>query len=587
MNKQVLFYNGLIYAQKELKDNIDEINRINVFPVADGDTGSNLLISFEDNHLAFDDGRPINEQLKLFAEALFAKASGNSGFICYLLFTALANNMQNSKAFKPIDFAQALLLAVTQTITEIENYVDGSMLSFSQELARLIIQSGFKKWDKELYDFLDSSIQSVLKETSLKNPILSSSGVIDAGSLGLSIWFMGLFYSLCEVEASKYNKTPNRLVEADVGCNEEVKNQPPNYRYCVQATLGNMKSDQKTIDRLLRSSGDCSLSMVHDSVMRFHIHTDNPQTLFSELMSYSTVKDVKIDDMKMQYHTANNNQAIAIVTDSSADIPNEIKEKYKIYVIPLLITLGPQKMLDGLTVSANSLATLIEGNIDYPKTSSPAPGNIDKIFNLLSQNYEHVIAITISSEMSATYSAFSNAAREYPNISVIDSKRNSGAHGLVVSEIAKSIEKGATAEKVIDVAEDIIASKNIYVMVNNFSAMLKSGRVSKSKAWIAKAINLKPVVGINNAGKGCVVSKTFSHQGQFHALLSLLEKQHKRSKIKGFKTLYVGNYDQACRLDKKLSEILNIKSYGVLHASPVISLHAGQGALAVAIDQEV
>lgn len=587
MNVQVIFYNGLIDAQNKLRNHIDEINRINVFPVADGDTGTNLLISFEDNHLAFDDKNTINDQLRLFSEALFAKASGNSGFISSLLFTALANNMQNSNEFKPIDFAKALSLAVNQSITEIENYVDGSMLSFSEALACLIIQKGFKNWDKELYDFLDNSIQSVLKETSLKNPLLSSSGVIDAGSLGLSIWFMGLFSSLCGVEVSKNNTTPSRLVEDDVGCNEELKNKPPNYRYCVQATLGKMKIDEKTIVKLLRSSGDCSLNIVHDSVMRFHIHTDKPQALFSELMGYSTVKDVKIDDMKMQYHTANNSQTVAIVTDSSADIPEEIKEKYNIYVIPLSITQGSQKMLDGLTVSSDSLATLIENNIDYPKTSSPAPRNIDKIFNLLSHNYQHIIAITISSEMSATFSAFSKVAREYQNIHVIDSKRNSGAHGLVVREVAQLIEKGNSIEEIINMAERIISSKNIYVMVNKFSAMLKSGRVSKSKAWIANTINLKPVVGIDEAGKGVIISKAFSYQGQFNALISLLENHRRRSNIKGFTTLYVGDYEQAFRLNKKLTEILNVKSYGILHASPVISLHAGQGALAVAIDQEV
>lgn len=587
MNEQVLFYDGLICAQSELRNNIDEINRLNVFPVADGDTGTNLFISFEDNHLTFDEKRPIKEQIRLFAEALFTKASGNSGFISSLLFTALANNMQNNRDLTPIGFARALSLAVTQAITEIDNYVDGSMLSFSEALANLMIQKGFKNWDKNLYDFLDSSIHSILKETSLKNPLLSSSGVIDSGSLGLSIWFMGLFSSLCRVESSTTNTSTARSFEDNASCNEELKNEPPNYRYCVQATIGNMALNDKAIENLLRNSGDCSLNITHKSVMRFHIHTDKPQALFSELMHLATVKDVKIDDMKMQYHTANHSENVAIVTDSSADIPNAIKEKYNIYVIPLSITQGDQKMLDGLTVSAESLASLIEGNTEYPKTSSPPPGNIAKLFQLLSKNYQHVIAITISSEMSATFSAFSKAAKDYQNIYVIDSKRNSGAHGLVVSEVAQLIEKGNSIEKIMNMSERIISSKNIYVMVNNFSAMLKSGRVSKGKAWVANTINLKPVVGIDDAGKGVVSSKAFSQQGQFNALISLLETQRRRSNIKGFTTLYVGDYEQACELNKKLTELLKVKSYGILHASPVISLHAGQGALAVAIDQEV
>lgn len=587
MNKQVLFYNGLIFAQKTLRDNIDAINQINVFPVADGDTGSNLLMSLEDNHLSFNENYPIKSQIKLFAEALFQKASGNSGFICSLLFTALAQHIEAHDTFQPVNFAHAMQLAVRESINEIEDYVDGSMLSFAEALALLMIESGFKHWDKALYHFLDNAIQSILKETSLKNPILSSSRVIDAGSLGLSIWFMALFSSLCEMELQQHSFKKSSSIENNVGCDEALTHGTPNYRYCVQATLGNINVDVGNINNLLHGSGDCSLKITHGSAMRFHIHTDKPQTLFPQLMRYSTVQDVKIDDMKMQYHAINTNQKIAIVTDSSADISNEHKEKHKIHVIPLSITQGAQKMLDGLTINPESLGDLIEGNTDYPKTASPSPGNISKTLSFLSKHYKKVIAITISSGMSATYRAFSKAAADHSNVYVINSKRNSAAHGFVVTEIAALIEKGNTIEKIINMAERIITSKNIYVMVNNFSAMLKSGRVSRSKAWIADIINLKPVVGIDRTGQGIVLSKTFSQQAQFNALISLLKKQDMRSKIKGFITLYVGDQEQASKLNKKIANILNVKSYGILHASPVISLHAGQGALAVAIDQEI
>ena len=124
-------------------------------------------------------------------------------------------------------------------------------------------------------------------------------------------------------------------------------------------------------------------------------------------------------------------------------------------------------------------------------------------------------------------------------------------------------------------------------MVDNFSAMLRSGRVSKAKAFIANMINFKPIVGIDDAGAGVLLSKCLSRRAQLEYLLKQLNEINTMKPIRGFHTLYVDNQEEAVTLDKKISDILNIKSYGILNVSTVISLHAGSGALAIAIDQEV
>ena len=124
-------------------------------------------------------------------------------------------------------------------------------------------------------------------------------------------------------------------------------------------------------------------------------------------------------------------------------------------------------------------------------------------------------------------------------------------------------------------------------MVDNFSAMLRSGRVSKAKAFVANMINFKPIVGIDDAGEGVLLSKCLSRRAQLEYLLKHLIEINTMKPIRGFHTLYVDNQEEAVALDKKISDILNIKSYGILNVSTVISLHAGSGALAIAIDQEV
>ncbi len=588
MNDCKLFYNGLICAQNILTKNLEEINKINIFPVADGDTGTNLLLSIENIYVEIDKNLPIHTQLQEFVSALFTKASGNSGFILSLLLTEVSGHIIDSDGFSPRKLGTALLKAAYKAKEQIENYVDGSMISFSEDLGNLLIESEYDYWDKKLYEHLSGSFKLILEQTRIKNPLLSSSDVVDAGALGLCYWFTGLFSSLCQVSEIYFHSYNKEIINSDsFDCETISTQESPNFRYCVQATLSLQKKNRDIIDEILMTTGDCNLNIFQKNIMRFHLHTDKTQDLFYKIMKYSVVKSVKIDDMVIQYEASQGYNKIAIVTDSSADIPYKIKEKYKINVIPLCITQGEQKMLDGLTVNPESLARHIESNTVYPKTSSPTLGSIEKLFKLLSSNHQHVIAISISSKMSGTFNSFSRIAKSFANVSVIDSKRNSGAHGLVVSEIARMAHAGQSAKNILEVKEKVISSKNIYVLVNDFSAMLKSGRVSKAKAWISNKINLKPVVGIDNNGKGVIVSKTLSRRKQFKSLLKILKEKNDKAAILGFKTLHVDNYENAKQLDKQISEIFKIKSYGILQASPVISLHAGKGTLAVAIDQGV
>lgn len=582
-----LFYNALINGQKLLAENHQEVNRINIFPVADNDTGTNLLNSIENIYINIDGTQSIPKQFECFTEYLFSKASGNSGFILSILLSELSQLIVEIEDIYPQSFANKLLQASNKAKQKVDSYVEGTMLSYAEELAQSILSAELPHWSKEHFSVIQKAQSISLANTAKHNIHLKKRGVVDSGAMGLHYWLEGFFAGLCQVHAEfeLSQPTANNLINHD-DCHPIIFDEAPTLRYCVQATILIDKENEHKLRQDLSQSGDCTLCINRNNRVRFHIHTNQPQILFASIMQYAEVDEIKVEDMLMQYTASQSDADIAIVTDSTANIPKEILEQHAVYVIPISIIQGNQKMLDGLTISQSMLAKQIALNSAYPKTSLPAPGLIKRTLQHLSNTHKHVIAITISAQMSGTYQAFSQVAAEFDNVSVIDSKRNSAAHGLVVRSIVKLASQGASVQQILERAESIIKQKQIYVLVDNLDAMAKGGRVTQKKARVANFLNLKPLVSVDSLGKGIVIKKSFSKASQVNKLIKVLKKKHREQPIKRFSILHVQNQKEATDLEQKVISILPAESLGVQEASAVISLHAGSGALAIAIDQE-
>lgn len=578
---------GLMYAQVSLLGQVDAINKINVFPVADNDTGTNLYHSIDGIHALISSSLPISIQMQRYADALFDKASGNSGFIFSILFTQLALCWRDSGDLSPQAFGQRLVEAANAAKAKISNYLEGGMISYAEVLATFLIESEITGWSLELFNSIKNKTPLMLKSIAQLNPQLVKYKVVDAGALGLSHWFIGFISAICHVSDFKNTSSKD---DSPFVINHECEHlhveEKPNYQYCVQATIKIHDIQKSRIDALLSEVGDCNLSLYHDDKVRFHVHTDVPKALFAKLMQQSKVLELKVDDMLCQYLSVQSKQTIAIVTDSSADMSDAFIRDNLIHVLPLSITHDQQKMLDGITVDAQTLLDKMRISQEHPKTATPPIGAIKKMFEFLSKNHQHVFAITISAEMSGTFKIFNEVAKSFDNISVINSKRNSGAHGSVVTQVAELAKSGMSYKTVLDRIDRIINATDLFVLVDNFKTMQKSGRVSKSKACFADFINLKPLVGIDESGKGKILSKSLSRRNQKIKLLKHLKSKHAIQPIKSLKVLHVDNLTGAKQLCAELSQQFNNMPCEILHASAAISLHAGFGTLAVSIEQE-
>jgi len=586
MTMSRLLQNALKLAEISLKANLEKINRINVFPVADNDTGSNLFRTVQGAADGLDVLGSSSNLLESYTQSVFLKASGNSGMMFSMFLSHFTACLSCDTAIDLSKLAQALLTASQQSKNQIDDFVSGTLISYIEDVALGMIALKTLSLCEDDFSVLSDLLLTQLNKTSEDNPFLHDTTLVDAGAMGVHYWLTGFLAGLCHVEKNRV--LPEEVEDASVTsqCESVHWETKPNYNYCVQITLNISEKMQSQLSRDLAADGDCNLNLYRHGQSRVHVHTNNSKALFKKIMTYAEVTEVKIENMMMQYQANQSKGGIAIVTDSSADIPQDIMDQYPIHCIPLTITHGKQVMLDGLTIDESDLASRMQSHSEYPKTASPALGMIKDTFTWLSKTHEHVIVVALSSKMSATYQAFKTLANEFSNISVIDSRTTSGAHGWLVASVADLASKGLSVDHILDKTQDMIKNIDIFVLLNDCDAMTKSGRFGRAKAWVAHTMKLKPIVGINQDGTGVLLGNAMSLPKQLEKLFKMIRQKHEQNPIRRFSILHADNHASAVELESALEEKLALKSSGIMPVSAVIQLHAGQGAIAVAIEQE-
>jgi len=206
----------------------------------------------------------------------------------------------------------------------------------------------------------------------------------------------------------------------------------------------------------------------------------------------------------------------------------------------------------------------------------------------LASHYDAIIALHLSGQFSGTYSnsvkAGERIKREFNKpVFVIDSKGISGTLGLLVLKTARRIEAGEGVEIILNSINQDITKTKIFVSVRDLKYLIKSGRVSRPKGFIAGVLGLNPVISIDENGKSHLFGKTFSQQASLKKIYSHIEKISRGKTIWNYILLHAHNPEGAKTAGEKMVEILGKEPVSVLDISPAIGLHAGKGAIAISL----
>ncbi len=345
-----LYYSFLAGAQR-IFEHQKLLNKINVFPVADADTGTNLASTMRSIMDAIIPTDNLKQTAVALADAALIGARGNSGIIFAQFLYGFSNELKPNATIDIQSFAESMKKAVAYAYDAIANPVEGTILTVIKAWADYIylLKDQYDDFIKLLVAAYSKALES-LAATTRKLEVLARAHVVDAGAKGFVYWLEGIkdFFTMGAEKSLK------RTIEAEADSDEavEMPHDQITFRFCTEALINGQDLDKHKMQNYIQHCGDSIVVAGTPQKVRVHIHTDFPAEVFSQLQQFGSITYQKVDDMVMQNEIQFNRISdIALVTDSSCDLPKDIIDKYQIQVVPLSVHFGETYFLDRLTIN--------------------------------------------------------------------------------------------------------------------------------------------------------------------------------------------------------------------------------------------
>lgn len=580
-------YNSFLSGAHRIFENQKLINKINVFPVADADTGTNLASTMR----SIIDGSVPSLNLKMaaisIADAALTGARGNSGIIFAQFLYGFSNELKAKETITVEDFAESMRNAVKYAYEAIANPVEGTIISVIKDWAEHLydLKDKIDDFIRLLIDALVTATKSLL-ETAKQMEAIAHKNVVDAGAKGFVVFLEGMleFFKTGEAISTEVLEKDAVIEEDDLIGHDNIT-----FRYCTEALITGENLNKQHIRDAIKDYGDSMVIAGSPRKMRLHIHTDTPWSLFVDVGKLGTISAQKVDDMVLQNEVVSNaRHKIALVTDSTCDIPQELIEKYQIQMVPLNIHFGSSFYLDRVTMQPQQFYDMLDAAPDYPTTSQPGYKDFYNRYNYLSTHYNSIIGIHLSNKMSGTWQNSLNAAKNVAEqsgkkIDVLNSNTLCNSMGLIVLRAAKALDEGLSHDELANLIPKWSKQQQILVSANTMKYMTRSGRVSATKGLVGKILGVKPLVTVNAEGKADTFGKPLSMKQSRKIVLSEIKKYIAGKKIWGYAISHANNQTDADLYAKELEEITGMKPEFVVNASPVLVTHVGLGVVAVGI----
>lgn len=274
---------------------------------------------------------------------------------------------------------------------------------------------------------------------------------------------------------------------------------------------------------------------------------------------------------------------IALVTDSTCDLPRELVNKFNIHVVPLRIIYTNEEYRDGIDISTDEIMDHLDQEV--PKTSMPSLEDINKLYrSLQDQDYTHCIVLTLSSSLSGTHNAFRLCAQEISNmkIDVIDSKGVSWILGFQVMEAARLIRKKTDYQEIVAILDEIKTKIKAYFILDTLDYVQAGGRIGKVAKSLGSMLNLKPIITFDKDGKLHPHTLARGKKQALKKLSSPIYQQIASTRTR-IAILHSKAEKEAEALKERLKDLENIAELYIGSIGPTLSVHAGPGLLGMVV----
>lgn len=582
----IRLYRSLSIGLKKVISRQDYLNKINVFPVPDNDTGTNMAYTLSSIEEEISDKiySNVEQMSESIADAALDGARGNSGAILAQFFVGFAEGIKTKTVLSTADFGRGLKTAKDFAYEALAKPREGTILSVISD------------WSKEIREHCESindfstlmkhglkRAQSSLEKTPEQLEVLAKAGVVDAGGQG----FVDLMSGIQEfIENGAVENISNIKIMEPVESLEAEINET--FQFCTECIITGDDIDRDSLKKELMANGDSLVLAGSRKKAKVHIHTDEPKTIMEICEKYGLVSGEKADDMFRQQKDAHKEHgSIALVVDSGCDLPEEMLEELDIHVVPVRLNFGEKHYVDKMTMSTSEFWEEVKKNPIHPQTSQPAPGDFKRQYQFLASHYESAISIHIPEAASGTYQSAVTASRslgDFP-VHVMDSYNGSVGQGLIAWSAAEAIKDGKTIDEVVKEIETAIENTSIYIGLNTLENAVKGGRVSPAVRTVANLLKINPILSLSSKGVKAI-GRTFGHKNKFDKFYNYLLKQLPENGNARIGIGHVQNKETAEKYKNSFSYIVGSENVFVCEAGPALSVHAGLNAVFVGIQKQ-
>lgn len=569
----------------------DLLNRINVFPVADGDTGTNLSLSLGSALPALETEKDphLGTLLARVADALLDGSRGNSGAIVAQFFQGVSDSAGEISRFTTYTFSKAVQLGSEYAHDALSEPREGTILSVISAFAASLRRQAVEVREQDFRTVIGNALERVeaaLAETPNQLDVLKKAGVVDAGAKGFVTMLSGIADVILHGRIAPRPDLGELLYE-ELSFDMSADGEESVYRFCTECIVTGTDIDRRRLRESLGQLGDSLVLAGTKRKAKIHIHVDDPDEVFGLVRSYGELSAEKADDMHRQHVSSHNDaRRFGVITDSAADLPDDDLERLDIHIVPLRIQFGDRGYLDKVSITTDEFFHELATNPDHPTTSQPSPGDFRRQLQFLASHFPDVISINVTARVSGTLQAAESAATRVDapgTIHVIDSRSASLGQGLIAMLAAECAIAGLSADQTLGRLREAIAATRAFAIVEDLRYAVRGGRIPGYIKTVADLLRMTPVIRSTQDGRIGTAGFLFGRRSRLKRFARYVAR---RVRDDGPLTILVGHAvcpGQAADLEQYLQkEVRDIERLSITELGTAFGVHGGPGTLVVA-----
>jgi len=386
-----MFCNMVIHANNMLEEQKEIVNALNVFPVPDGDTGTNMSMTFRSAVMEVKNynGNSIGEVSRLVSRGALMGARGNSGVILSQILRGMAKGLEHKSEADAKELSAALMEGANAAYKAVMKPTEGTILTVMRAAGESASKSEAADIGRLMEDVCSHSLV-VLNKTPEMLPVLKKAKVVDAGGKGLLILLEGMRDVLVKnIEAIQIWEVKAEAVPAEILDQGEVE-QEIQYGYCTEFFIKSEEADLELFKDKLEKIGDSIIVVGSEDIVKVHVHTNEPGYVLSEALKLGELSKIKIDNMREQHRS--------IIGEQVVEKADESEEK-KYAFISVAMGTGMKNIFEDLGVDA-----VIEGGQTMNPSTQDILSSINKLKSenifILPNNKNIIMAATQAAELS-------------------------------------------------------------------------------------------------------------------------------------------------------------------------------------------